>query len=466
MRFIHESNCSMTACCLAALAVLVPGCRPEEAPVGPVVDCEPSDTISAACGAIRRDLVNKDFSIGIGNNSTRAPNSAAVVSLNFNERDTTLGRTLSVVALAVPDGGIDIDGSDDEWGAVPTETFSMRPAHELLPPEVIEVGYQETINHGIYAVEVSAAYDSDHIYMKLRWRDTTRNDVAERWTWTNGAWRRYQGARMIDVDPSLDHPLVRGLPLDSGEDGLFIMFNKTMPDFVERKGCAGLCHIQEGAWQTIGGIEYYIWGGSMTTATLDERTDSWMWRATRTNKVGLADDGYFDCGSDGVGPCDPLTRAWRHGDAAEASTYVLPREPGEAPCIDSHAQAEVDPARLGDPEAALGFYVGNWWLEADNDGRCVSRGPSRMPASGPGSRFFSELEAVMLAGDEAFDEGATLPGMIHLDLATVGEPGACARCDVAAVGRWDKGYWTVELGRRLVAPQLEFDVDFTLDELP
>lgn len=451
---------------------------------------------SPACGKVRDDLVNKAMAIGVSNNSNRAPNSAPVVHLNFNERDADLPDSeAAVVAVAAPEDSFSIDGkqSDDaEWAGVPSTTLSLRPPHEVTPDAQNPLDL-ESIDHGITSVDVQAAYDSTYLYMRLQWDDATQNDMAERWTYTAEGWQRGQGPKMNAVDPSITHPDFtnpRGGPplaMDSGEDELMLIVNKNIANFAAKGGCGGMCHMPESpgeegdeSYRTVDGTKYVTpYSAGMAPFNPGETVDSWVWRAASTDGVGLADDMYMYCEEEGD-RCLPIPQVVNAGDAGEAANFQVSQFGPPSYCTPGDRGPPVlgaDPAAVeGVDGSSAVHYFTNEFLEADSTGTCVSEGPSRKPADDatdakwiyePGSARIGKRgpEAELIDEEDTFEEGDTLPGFIHRDIAGPDDDAACARCNIRARGYWRDGTWTVELKRTLVAPEGDYDADFTVDEL-
>jgi hypothetical protein len=436
---------------------------------------------SPACGVVNDGLVDKAFAIGVMNNAFRAPQSAPLLHLRFNQAPS--GETDAVVAVAIPDASVTIDGqqsSDAEWAGVPFKDVSLRPAAETIPTGLgLNPDNLTSVDHGINIIRVWAAYDAGDFYMRMQWTDDTRNDVPGLWTMTSTGWKRNQGLTMNQVDPSIDHPLLSGVTMDASDDALQIMFNKNDHDFETTNGCGGMCHLVgiTPANETNG---IYNRGGTMATSRPGEIVDNWEWRAGSLNPIGLADDGSWNCG--GATPatsCDSTTQRSPTGDHNEVITYSLPTSGASAACTGLVGQVQSDPDRLGFAGAPqldnFEYYVGNRWVEAPGSTlACVDHGPSRKPLNASADFIYETGspnigtygdEAALIGGSDTFDVGATLPGYVHrnIDAATA----TCARCSVKARGFYDttQNTWTVELMRTLAAPEADVDVDFTLNEL-
>ena len=460
-----------TGCSIAARSgafLLVAGCSgPEVGTLG----CDNGST-SPGCGAIRTDLRNQALAIGITNNSGDSPNGVPLTYLHFNEKDPALGDEPAIVSVAVPPRSIEIDGrrsTTDEWRGVPSVDYALTLSTDLLA-EDSPANPQNLVStdHGIYAVTVWSAYDDRHIYFKFRWADATRNDVRGRWTYTPGGWARNQGPAMRTHDPSLLDPLLADRAIDANEDRLFLMFNKSVRDFAENNGCAGLCHLgpnEEVETEEVAGTLYHVGGGSMRTSRPDEEVDLWHWKATRSAALARSDDKYIGCGTEA--PDGTCSGNGRRGDGGESEAYRLPgsvlngacnRRSGDA---GRHPEAEV---------ANVKSHYVNERFHEDPAGECLSLGPSRRPTSETPATWMFEAgspfigirgpEAVNIESTDTFEVGHTVPGFIHRNTTSSVAPGAdCHRCSVAAEAIHADGSWTLELKRTLTAPDPD-DVDF------
>jgi hypothetical protein len=448
----------------------------------------PAVCVAAACierprtGTVPEDgtqeLSNKVLSIGILNNAGGPPNGVAVAHLNFNKKDPALGDEIAIVSVAVLDSSITLDGiatSPSEWAAVPFVDYSLSPSSDLLgPANPRNPDGLLTPDHGIYSVRVWSAYDSRFIYFRLEWSDATRNDVRARWTKTDTGWARNQGPTLGSVDPTITAPTLVNLAMDAGEDRAILSFDKSLADPVSTNGCAGLCHLEPGnsvgAPLVVDSANYYTSGGRMRTDSFDERADIWLWRATRSGGLRIADDQYFNCGTDD--PAAACGGSGRIGDDAETDDFRLP-----AGVVPECTGRSVDPIRYPTQvTTSTKQLFANEYFVATTAGGCVSAGPSRRPADGSEPLFMYEAgspfigivgpEAVVIGTSETFAVGETLPGYVHRNTNTPDLNGSsgCSRCNTEAAAVWEAGVWTLELRRSLEAPDALYDVDFTREE--
>lgn len=115
-------------------------------------------------------------------------------------------------------------------------------------------------------VDMRAFYTDGHLYLRLSWRDATRDDTMRPW--------RYDGTRWLN-EPRF-------------EDGLGLIFDGTrqFPNF----SCSYACHIDN---YGVTGANFHA-SNRMKLAKEGGWLDLWNWKASRTARFGFADDRYLD----------------------------------------------------------------------------------------------------------------------------------------------------------------------------
>ena len=115
-------------------------------------------------------------------------------------------------------------------------------------------------------VDLRAFYTAENLYLRLSWRDVTRNDNMRGWTYTGDAWQ------------------------SSGEmeDGIGILWDiqNKYPEFT----CSYACHLDDF------GVSGQSFRGHNRMKLFKEgpQLDLWNWKAGRTGRLAFADDRFVD----------------------------------------------------------------------------------------------------------------------------------------------------------------------------
>jgi hypothetical protein len=132
-----------------------------------------------------------------------------------------------------------------------------------------------TNNLGIGIVKTKAIVDTAYIYMRFDWRDSTMSVRPGYWTHEiQGCrvWTQNADSNCFETDnalsPRWENEDVLGLLVDIGSNG------------TEKANCFTTCH-SDADTSNIGYYHYTAGGGNI---------DAWVWRAGRSNPLGLADD--------------------------------------------------------------------------------------------------------------------------------------------------------------------------------
>jgi len=426
--------------------------------------CNPT---SGACeaspggGSIRTDLVNKEMSIGLHDNSFGPPQGIREAHLDFN---WSSGKVNSIVAVAVPPGSITIDGANtsaDEWKGVPVATLAgVARASTLMPlaRRANDAGAANitTEDQGVTEVKIAAAYDGSSIFFHIEWSDATQNDARGRWIYNGTKWVR----DTAQTQPLAADNLATTRAATGGDDMVQLLFNINIPSFFGDNGgfgagCAGLCHLEgkagarvASATTTDAGVTFYSGSGMMYTNGPGQKVDVWDWKASRSNPLRIFDDQVIDDTS-------------RHGDGNQNDDF--PYTGGT--CTRKNTDGLRFPAA---DSTATQLHFSNEYFD-DVTAGCPSLGPSRVPspyASGVKSMFEDNSPFIgkagatrskLLDGTVTPSVNDTIPGFVH---RTTASTPACLRCQNEAEGHWQGGKWIVEMRRSLVAPDAD-DVDFT-----
>lgn len=445
-----------TCACLAAS-----GCG--ACPAGQA--CRPSsDTCEASPGggAIRSDLVGKEMSIGINNNSDGPPQGIREAHLDFNWQKSPLN---AIVAVAVPPGRITVDGSDtsaSEWSGVPVTTLTgFTRATAFMPAARRTNGTATDMtseDNGVTTLRLAAAYDGSNIYFRAEWDDPTDNSARGRWIWNGTKWVR----DTAETQPLPPGNLATSRPVTGSEDKLSLLFNINVPGYFGDNGglgagCANLCHLEgkdgsrvASATTTDAGT-FYAGSGLMHANGAGHKVDLWVWKSTKTNPLGIFDDQVID-------------EVSRHGDANQGDELNYTGGTCTRKSIDGDRYPAVN-------SASTQLLFGNEYFD-DVTAGCPSLGPSRVPSPyTSGVKSMAEPTSPLVGKDGTTSSSTnvggvaptlndTIPGYIYrTNASTTG----CLRCQNQARGKWTAGKWVVELRRSLVAPDGD-DVDFTIDQ--
>lgn len=182
--------------------------------------------------------------------------------------DTSSKDTLYVKSVSTSPDTADII-NDPLWDEA--EEFSVRIGEDE--------NYTDDLKIGI--VKTKALVDTAYVYMRFDWRDSTMSVRPGYWTNEVGpgcaVWTQNADTNCTEVittlNPRWENEDVLGLLIDMGNNG------------VEKANCATTCHTDNaGAGADTSDIGYYHY------TTGDGNLDAWVWRAGRSNPLGLADD--------------------------------------------------------------------------------------------------------------------------------------------------------------------------------
>jgi hypothetical protein len=178
--------------------------------------------------------------------------------------DTSSSGILNVKSVSTsPDTAADII-NDPIWDQA--EETSIRIGEDK--------NYTNDLKVGI--VKTKAVADTAYVYIRLDWRDSSKSVRPGYWTNEVGTgcavWTQNTDTSCIKIvnalNPLWENEDVLGLLIDMGNNG------------VEKANCATTCHT--GADTSDIGYYHYTTG--------DGNIDAWVWRAGRSNPLGLADD--------------------------------------------------------------------------------------------------------------------------------------------------------------------------------
>ncbi|GAB4560664.1 MAG: hypothetical protein Tsb0017_17720 [Geothermobacteraceae bacterium] len=207
-------------------------------------------------------------------------------------------------------------------------------------------------------VEMKAFYTDTDLFVRLSWRDLTRDDAMNRWQWDGKDWRN---------DGAL-------------EDGFGLLWD-TRPTPEPAFSCSLACHIEDFG---VAGATFHA-RNHMKLAADGSWLDLWNWKADRTGRFGFADDRWLDRGGmHGDQPGDlhrPNSRAALAGEK--------PFGPGDAPLYDDKGRA-VDGAFRPAGSQAPG------WLTERPSGR---RADVRASAFRRGDMWIVTLRRALDTGD-------------------------------------------------------------------
>jgi len=122
-------------------------------------------------------------------------------------------------------------------------------------------------------INIKTVYTEDRVFFRLSWKDWSESINRDKWVYDGKKWNIKQEKRWEDEPP---------WEADSDR----FCFQWSLRDEVlvkkfSKKGCAVLCHKPEKE-------------NKMFTNGPHEGSDIWQWRASTTNPLGYADDGFLD----------------------------------------------------------------------------------------------------------------------------------------------------------------------------
>jgi signal transduction histidine kinase len=262
---------------------------------------------------------------------------------------------------------------------------------------------------GTVDVTLKALYDENYIYIYATWPDPTENDIRDMWIYSaDEGWRRWSEA---------------GNAMAKNEDRLLFLWN--IDESVEGfnvAGCAITCH-----------------GDRHHTNADGERTDTWQWKASTTNPVGLTEDKYWDNIVE-EGTDREAKEAGRHND--EMTTV-------------SYSGQDTEARSVGYTENTQTVLVNGTTLVIPKYYE-----PNPEDETNANFLFIGEIErgeAVEITKDTTFENGTLVPGYIL-------ERPVGSRGDIVSKGVWLDGRWHVELKRALNTGHHD-DVQFDITKI-
>lgn len=242
-------------------------------------------------------------------------------------------------------------------------------------------------------INIRTVYTKDKVYFLLSWKDETESINMDKWVYDGKTWGikqeiRWEGEPPWEADSDrfcFQWPI--------RDDNLIKKFAK--------KGCAILCHKPEKE-------------SKMYTSGPHQASDIWQWRASITNPLGYADDGFLD------------------------HTKISKKD-------EPNADKRINAAHKWDkpgPEAL------NVVRNKDGEGpRWMSRANSKDPFLLKGQEVPLDMSKIK--------KGDNVPGW------RLARPNG-SRGDIDAAAKHDKeeGLWTLELSRKLITNDPEHDVQF------
>jgi hypothetical protein len=301
--------------------------------------------------------------------------------------DSLAVRPLAVMRVTTPPR-LDGDPSDAAWRTAPATDILTRNGANFPGGEV--------------TVTVRAVHDGTTAYFLFEWPDTTRSQTHLPLRKTADGWE------------IVERNYARNDENDYYEDKLAVMLSR-------ESRLAALSTVHLGT-QPLAGRPGPAGRPGLHYSTDGSIVDVWHWKSVRTGPLGQIDDNYF--GPPMEPPKDPKARYtggyaqdpktgggfvqnWNDLGDGKGRPLFLPRDPD---LMKRMGEINLDPNVSDD---------GEWWLAKD----------SVLPYS-------AELDA-------AFPIGTILPSVI------IEKPFEGDRGDVRAVGRWAKGWWRLEVSRRL-----------------
>ena len=305
-----------------------------------------------------------------------------------------------------------VDGTDNEVivKAVTTAPnladIVNDPVWDNVDIASIRVGADSTYTNyfGVGIVRVQAIQDGDNVYMRFNWSDSSMTNSPGRWKWNLPGQDPTFSQEMDTVKNKFGNFAYnseeRFQQLWENEDVLSIFFG--LGNGTVGANCALTCHYGD-ADTTNDDKEHYTQGNG--------NIDAWVWRAGRTDPMGVAEDFFWTDNS-----------KYDHFDAP--------------------------------------LYIRNA-ISSDN----VSS-PRLMHTTGrqfTGNLLFATDTTTLVLFGEVWTDGDGIPGYVHFNNFRTGNS---SRYDVNAMSAYDPqlGRWNVVLWRSLAAPHFDDDVTFTVGQ--
>jgi hypothetical protein len=252
---------------------------------------------------------------------------------------------------------------------------------------------------------VKAVYTGDKVFFQARFKDATKDDIDEPWTYDGKKWHRGrtsdQFALFFDIDNSIK---------DFDTKGFGVMTYGFKPHYkLWQFGITGPVSKNGDYWDGFA-----------------QRADVWMMHSSISSPWGMGDDGYFAVMKQYMlNPTMTEPRMWVQWDA-----FTTPGILGLNTTIWQQAKLASDTG-LATPVATETPYL----KYAD---------PKKNLKNTP---YPFEDELTPITDYSAFKKGDMLP-WVYFDRAAKGKWGG-SRDDITGKMAYKDGYWTVEMGRKI-----------------
>jgi len=209
------------------------------------------------------------------------------------------------------------------------------------------------------SVDVRAFYTDSDLYLRLSWRDLTRDDAMQQWRFDGSEWHN------------------NGLM----EDGFGLMWQP--PQDSRPFTCTLACHIEDFG---VAGATFHA-SNKMKLSDEEHWLDLWNWKADRTGRLGFADDRYLDHkGMHGDLPGELLRRNSKRAEQGdEAGAFGSE----DSPLYDGEG------ALIGKEFRPAGSLAPGWLVERPNG----HRGDVRASAAWQDDRWTVILRRPLVTGD-------------------------------------------------------------------
>jgi hypothetical protein len=249
------------------------------------------------------------------------------------------------------------------------------------------------------SAKMKAVYTKDHIYFLISWPDKTPQDGKLYWGFDGAKWERYN-----QVDDKI---------------GLLWNIDHSVGGF-DQQGCQAICHNGQMVIEHANMIDGKPWAG------YKQKADAWEWAPGVMQKVHMADDGVF-----------------KAEDAFLASPETF-----------STARISL---RFDNGDAGTKQY---WTRNPENTtGGTSGEAPQFKLKSGltfESTPFPSQNQMEQITDYSVFKAGDKIPLLMIFDFKAAynknrfpeGKPSG-SRVDIQAYSKWQDGWWTLELSRKL-----------------
>ena len=242
-------------------------------------------------------------------------------------------------------------------------------------------------------INVKTVYTNDKIYFLLSWKDQTESINMDKWVFDGSKWGVKQEIRWEDEPP-----------WEADSDRFCFQWplrDEVLIKKFAKKGCAVFCHKPEKE-------------NKMYTSGPHQASDIWQWRASTTNPLGYADDGFLD------------------------HTNISKKD-------ERNADKRINAAHKWDELGQGGLT--NVRNKKDDGPEWMSRVSSKEPFLIKGQEVPVDMAKIK--------KGDAVPGWV------LSRPNG-SRGDIDAAAKFDpdESLWTLELSRNLVTNDKEHDVQF------